>query len=104
MTHFACPSFTKALVLVPMSLLAGTTLVMGQYDSTDHRATEIYSPVPPVVTPATNVGAPPSDAIVLFDGKNEDAWVKVADGSPADWIVAGGILTVNKKSGHIQTQ
>jgi len=105
MTHFACSSIAKALALLPMSLLAGTTLVMAQqYDSTDHRATEVYSPVPPVVTPAATVGAAPSDAIVLFDGKNEDAWVKVADGSAADWIVAGGILTVNKKSGNIQTK
>ena len=106
MTHFACPSFAKALALLPVSLLAGTTLVMAQsqYDSTDHRATEIYSPVPPVVTPAAKVGAAPSDAVVLFDGKNEDAWEKVSDGSPADWIVSKGILTVNKKSGNIQTK
>jgi hypothetical protein len=106
MTQFACPSFAKALVLLPVSLLAGTTLLMAQqqYDSTDHRATEIYSPVPPIVTPASTVGAPPSDAVVLFDGKNEDAWVRVADGGPADWIVSDGILTVNKKAGNIQTK
>src|SRR5579859_2096923 len=105
MTPLARPSFTKALVLLPVSLLLGTTLVMAQADSLDdHKLTEIYSPVPPVVTPAATVGAPPSDAIVLFDGKNEDAWVRVADGQPADWIVADGILTVNKNSGNIQTK
>ena len=31
--------------------------------------TEVYEPVPKVVTPGPTVGAPPSDAIVLFDGK-----------------------------------
>lgn len=104
MIQFACPSFAKALVLLPMSLLAGTTL-MAQADSLDdHKLTEVYSPVPPVVTPAATVGAPPSDAVILFDGKNENAWVRVADGAPADWIVGDGILTVNKKSGNIQTK
>ncbi len=33
----------------------------------------IVWPEPKVVTPGTN-GSPPSDAIVLFDGKNMDAW------------------------------
>lgn len=32
-------------------------------------------PEPPVVTPGDGT-APPSDAIVLFDGKNTDAWVE----------------------------
>ena len=33
----------------------------------------IVWPEPPVVTPGTD-GSPPSDAIILFDGKNFDAW------------------------------
>ncbi|MBM4071918.1 MAG: DUF1080 domain-containing protein [Planctomycetes bacterium] len=33
----------------------------------------IVWPEPKVVTPGTN-GSPPSDAIILFDGKNMDAW------------------------------
>src|SRR5579875_2797418 len=37
--------------------------------------TEVYQPVPKVVTPGTPASQPPSDAIVLFDGKNEDQWV-----------------------------
>src|SRR5438045_9401743 len=31
-------------------------------------------PVPPVVTPGAQVGAAPSDAIVLFDGKDLSKW------------------------------
>lgn len=37
--------------------------------------TEVWSPVPAVVMPGATTTAPPSDAIVLFDGKNLDQWV-----------------------------
>lgn len=66
--------------------------------------TEVYSPVPKVITPGTNNSAP-SDAIVLFDGKNLDEWVLTNDPSkPATWIMGDGFFTVNKKAGNIQTK
>jgi hypothetical protein len=69
--------------------------------------TEIWEPVPAVVTPGVNNTAPPSDAIVLFDGKNEDEWVSVKDHTPAQWTVADGVLTVSKNpatGGSIETK
>lgn len=63
---------------------------------------EFWSPKPTVVSPALN-GAVPSDAIVLFDGKNLDNW-QMEDGSEAQWIVRNGVMTVNKKSGDILTR
>ncbi len=71
-----------------------------------HEDTEIYEPVPPVVTPGATDSQPPSDAIVLFDGKNLDQWVMNKDKSPAVWTVADGILTVKKgrDSGNIETK
>jgi hypothetical protein len=66
--------------------------------------TEVWEPVPKVVTPGVNNTAPPSDAIVLFDGTNLAEWVAVRDKSPAKWIVANGILTVNKAAGNIETK
>jgi hypothetical protein len=70
-----------------------------------HEDTEWYKPVPPVVTPGTYAStAPPSDAIVLFDGRNLDEWVTASDSSPARWTVADGILTVNKPTGDIRTK
>jgi Domain of Unknown Function (DUF1080) len=66
--------------------------------------TEIWQPVPAVVTPGAVPGAPPSDALVLFDGKNEDEWVSAQDHTPAKWIVADGLLTVAKSTGNIETK
>ncbi len=71
----------------------------------DPKATEFYSPVPKIITPGKAISYAPSDAIVLFDGKNLDEWVTTQDPSKAaDWIVAKNILTVNKKAGNIQTK
>jgi Domain of Unknown Function (DUF1080) len=71
-----------------------------------HEDTEVYEPVPKVVTPGATNAEPPSDAIVLFDGKNLDEWVTNRDKSPAKWTVGDGVLTVNKDkdSGNIETK
>jgi len=69
-----------------------------------HEDTEFYQPVPPIVTPGAGETAAPSDAIVLFDGRNLDEWVSVRDKSPAKWTVANGIVTVNKQGGSIETR
>src|SRR5438132_1385333 len=66
--------------------------------------TEVWTPVPPIITPGRLNADPPSDAIVLFDGRNQDEWVTARDGSPAKWTVAGNVLTVNKMAGDIRTK
>ena len=66
--------------------------------------TEIWQPVPKVVTPAAECSAPPSDAIILFDGKNVGEWVNVKDKQPALWDVHDGVMTVNKTGGSIETK
>jgi hypothetical protein len=66
--------------------------------------TELWQPVPKVVTPGADCNAAPSDAIILFDGKNLDQWVSSNDKSPAKWTVAEGLITVNKSAGNIETK
>jgi len=51
---------------------------------------------PAVVTPGT-AGSPPSDAIVLFDGKDLSAW-KSDDGSEPKWAVVDGYAEMRGKS------
>ena len=66
--------------------------------------TEVWKPVPAVVTPGRTDLDAPSDAIILFGGKNEDAWVSAEDHAPARWDVHDGVLTVNKNAGNIETK
>jgi hypothetical protein len=63
----------------------------------------IIWPEPPVVTPGEN-GGPPSDAVVLFDGKNFDAW-EGARGwkvDPDGGFTVKGLLRTKQKFGDIQ--
>ena len=55
-------------------------------------------PQPKVVTPGTfstqqTAGKPPSDAIVLFDGKDLSQW-RDAGGNPSGWVVKDGVMIV----------
>lgn len=59
--------------------------------------TEVWEPVPVIVTPGRE-NQPPSDAIVLFDGKDLSAWDMPAD---TEWIVENDIATIlPKKERH----
>lgn len=65
-------------ILTYSSLWAQEPLKEGEYKPED---TEFYEPVPPKVNPGKN-NQPPSDAIVLFDGKDLSKWEGVKEGSP----------------------
>lgn len=94
----------KKIILI-IGLLHSAICFVAAQQKPKHEDTEFYSPVPAVVTPGKNNSAPPSDAIILFDGKNLDQWVLTNDTTkPADWFVNKKIITVNKKSGNIQTR
>ncbi|HFK2919120.1 TPA: DUF1080 domain-containing protein [Stenotrophomonas maltophilia] len=67
----------------------------------DPEKTEVWSPVPAIV--ATPAGAAPSDAIVLFDGKDLSRW-ESEQGGRVPWTVAGGAMTVVPGSKGIRTR
>lgn len=69
---------------------------------------EFWTPQPPVVTPGTYQGngimTPPSDAIILFDGKDLSAW-QSSRGGAAEWTVNNdGTFTVGERKGQIETK
>ena len=72
------------LLLVPAALLAAE------------------APQPPAVNPG-GPGKAPSDAIVLFDGKDLSAWL-AKDGGPAKWAVENGEMVCKTGTGNIQTK
>jgi hypothetical protein len=60
-------------------------------------------PQPRVVTAGAAVGQPPSDAIVLFDGKDLSRW-RNAKGEAAAWKVENGYVECVAKTGDILTK
>ncbi len=106
------------------NLLTGSLLIAGvfvslttlaQYPSTPPAVspmpmkpemTEIWEPEVAVITPGKKLGDAPSDAIILFDGKNLDQWVSQKDISkPAPWkIINNDYFEVEPRSGGIQTK
>jgi hypothetical protein len=69
---------------------------------------DVNRPAPPVVTPGTAstpdvAGTAPSDAVVLFDGKDLSEWTD-KKGDPTKWIVKDGYMECVKGSGYIQSK
>lgn len=76
----------------------------GAQNPTKPEETEVWSPVPKIITPGAKCGDAPSDAIRLFDGHGLDEWKATKDGGPAGWTVLKGVITVSKKAGDIETK
>lgn len=91
---------------IALACLLGFGLSISSFsaETGDPKATEQWEPVPRSVNPGANAGAPPSDAIVLFDGRNLDEWISTNDRTAARWKVHDGIVTVDKATGNIETR
>jgi hypothetical protein len=105
--------------LVPGLVLFGAFFALlcgvleGQTERTDIRSEQKWQihdmsrPQPPIVEPATQNSQEqpvraPSDATVLFDGKDLSQW-RGTDGGPARWKVENGYMEVAKGTGTIST-
>lgn len=92
----------KATFLLTAALSSLAVISLAQ--SKDPKATEVWTPVPAHVNAAPDAAEAPSDAIILFNGKDLNEWVTVKDGSPAKWTVGNNMFTVKKGTGNIQTK
>lgn len=90
--------FCARVLAVVLGLLAVSWPVLGQ-----RWLHGILWPEPPVVTPGEGSG-PPADAIVLFDGKNFDAWEGAKDWTvdPDGAFTVKGVLKTRQSFGDCQ--
>ena len=93
----------KRTGFLTITLLTGGVYLASAQQNAKPEDTEFWEPVPKVVTPG-KANAAPSDAIVLFNGKDLSEWVSSKDNSAAKWTVSDGVFTVKKGTGNIQTK
>ena len=94
---------TRTLVFL-FCIFSTGALAQGQSrDSMDPKVTEVWDLKPKKITPGSNTGEAPSDAIVLLDGKDLSKWSTPAGGD-AKWEVKEGAVTVVKGAGDMKTK
>ena len=69
----------------------------------DPKLSEYFTPEAPVVTPGKTAHDAPSDAIILFDGKNFSNW-EGDKNQPIGWTMESGAMVVKGGSGGIKTK
>ena len=89
-------------------IVMGLALCVSAQEEIEYEAHDSRRPQPPVITPGSfstqdHPGRPPSDAIVLFDGKDLSRWESVKGGD-APWNVVDGDIQCVPGSGNIQTR
>jgi hypothetical protein len=94
----------RYLILLCLVAAMAATAQTTPREKLDPTVTEIWEPRPAKITPGTNAGEAPSDAIILFNGKDLAEWVAAADGSAPTWTLADGAITVKPGSGDIKTK
>jgi hypothetical protein len=99
----------KKTILAFLSLTLAVSSFAQQRPSQDSMVkaaakTEIWEPIPALVTPGKTSSDAPSDAIVLYSGKDLSQWEKEKGGAPGWKIDKDGALTVVKGSGNIATK
>ena len=88
-----------------VSLSAKAQEINRMLDSTKNapKLSEYYSPVPPLVTPGKTSSEAPSDAIVLFNGKDLSEWTG-AKKPEVVWTIEGDAMVVKPGGGNIKTK
>lgn len=91
-------------VMLLATVTGCSTINPAKKDQHPWKVHDMNRPLPKVVASAEQLGQPPSDAVILFDGKDLSNWVSEKDGSDAKWKVENGYMEVVKKTGNIRTK
>lgn len=99
----------KVLLAVAVTSLTSAAIAQSNSSKLTPESTELWNPVPRVVTPGGSstpnpTATAPSDALVLFDGKDLSKWKSSGKNSDPQWTVADGAFTVKAGTGDIQTK
>jgi hypothetical protein len=100
---------TKFFIFLAATLIGASALSINSnaraQSPSQWKIHDMNRPHPPVVTPGKNdlSSPPPSDALILFDGKDLSQWSD-AQGGPAKWKVENGYMEIAKDGGEIRTR
>jgi len=84
-------------------LMMTTASLLAQENKKTPESSEIWEPQPRIITPGSQPGEAPSDALVLFNGKDLSNWISI-DGSAPKWALKDGIITVAPNGSDIKTK
>jgi hypothetical protein len=97
------------MLTIPILTAVSLAITIGLAVAIVGQTTQEPGPYPPpktepvAITPGKLSSDPPSDALVLFDGKGLSGWRSV-NGGEAKWVVRDGFMEVTPKTGDIATK
>ncbi len=99
----------KIFCLLALIIILSTSVKAQVREGGDPKLSEVWQPEPRVITPGKTSQDAPSDAIVLFNGKDFSQWQSVKGGN-AKWKLLtesggnNGYMTVDSGTGNIRTK
>ncbi len=100
--------FIISLLLLQLAVTAQKPVVQDKKQEYPARMipqmTEVMEPEVKIIQPGVRPGDAPSDAIILFDGRDINKEWTDSKGNPTRWILSDGALVCVKGSGVIKTR
>ena len=96
-------TLTKIAICLVVAALSLTVSSHAAKEQESWGVHDMNRPLPPVIKPPAQLGQPPSDAIILFDGKNMAEW-QTDKGEEPKWKIENGYMEIVKKGGSIRTK
>ena len=93
----------KTIYLLSLITLLSVKIFAQVREGGDPKLSEVWQPEPRVITPGKTSLDAPSDAIILFNGKDLSQW-QDAKGGDAKWKLKDGYVQVAPGTGIIQTR